>query len=118
MSWKRKRKLLIGILFILFLIIPLQIPKVQQYLSIPNDITVDHRESVASVPTNHTKKETNYPFLTNIDLHPSEVTENEIVYKVGNFPIKKVDVNVLKQHECSGCPTMAGPPSRTARTAT
>lgn len=99
MSWKRKRKLLIGILFILFLIIPLQIPKVQQYLSIPNDITVDHRESVASVPTNHTKKETNYPFLTNVDLHPSEVTENEIVYKVGNFPIKKVDVNVLKQHE-------------------
>src|SRR5690625_7165487 len=65
----------------------------------PSDITVDHRESVASVPTNHTKKETNYPFLTNIDLHPSEVTENEIVYKVGNFPIKKVDVNVLKQHE-------------------
>lgn len=78
--------------------IPLQSEFVQEYLSIPNHITIDQHELVASAQE-ITDKETNYPFLSNIELHPSEINEDKVLYKVGNFPIKKVNINVLKNHE-------------------
>ncbi len=98
MSWKRKVKFFIGVLLIACLMIPLQSEFVQEYLSIPNHITIDQHELVASAQE-ITDKETNYPFLSNIELHPSEINEDKVLYKVGNFPIKKVNINVLKNHE-------------------
>jgi len=99
MSWKRKIKIAFGILLILLFVIPLQFTQIQQYLSIPNKVTIFQNEPSVSIPElNHTTV-VNHPFVSNFELNTEQAGETEVVYKVGKFPVKKVDVTVLENHE-------------------
>src|SRR5690625_4658248 len=95
MQWKRKINIFIGILFIILLVIPLQFTNLKQYVAIPNHVTMFQNESILSIP-----KLDN----TTVTIHPSLSTnhpygESEFVYKYGSFPIKRVNVAVMKEHE-------------------
>lgn len=99
MQWKRKVNIFVGILFILLFIIPLHFTHIKQYISIPNNVTLFQHESSVSIPKLNNATVSKHPLIYNEKLYPREVGESELVYKVGNIPVKKVDVTVFKQHE-------------------
>lgn len=99
MSWKRKIKNGLGILLILLFIIPLPFTQIQQYLSIPNKVTIFQAERPVSLPKLNNATIANHPFVSNFTMHAEETGETEVVYQVGKFPVKKIDVTVLKNHE-------------------
>src|SRR5699024_1305983 len=65
----------------------------------PNKVTIFQNEPSVSIPElNHTTV-VNHPFVSNFELNTEQAGETEVVYKVGKFPVKKVDVTVLENHE-------------------
>ena len=99
MPWKRKIKIIIGFLFVLLMIIPLQFTHIQQYVSIPNSVTIFQNDASVTIPKLNDTTVTYHPFILNDRIHPYEVGESEFVYKYKNIPVKRVAVTVLKNHE-------------------
>src|SRR5690625_4031396 len=99
MQWKRKISYFFGIVFILLLIIPLQFTHVQQYLSIPSNVTLfAHDQSISIPPLNNTviSDQANAEYG---QFNSSESGKNELIYKYNNIPIKKVAVAVFDNHK-------------------
>jgi len=99
MTWKRKIKIFIGILLIIFFIIPVKFTQIQEYLSIPNNVTIFQDEESIAMPKLNYADIAHHPFISDFELSPDETGSTEVVYAVGKFPIKKIDVTVLKNHE-------------------
>src|SRR5690625_1155861 len=96
----KRVKLFIGIiLFIFFSSLPFS-PIIQQYASIPDEIIAYERDAPISVPPLGEDYSVT-PMSDNVRLEktfliPEAEGRTEVVYKKGNIPLKKVDVNVLK----------------------
>ncbi|MCP8616807.1 SpoIVB peptidase [Salirhabdus salicampi] len=89
------------ILLVSFLSIPF-LTSVQKYISIPNEITLFEKESAYSVPTFANSKpkvkrdgEKSIEAFSN-QIKPREAGQDQLFYEMAGLPIKKVNVNVLK----------------------
>lgn len=100
MNVNRKIKLSIGIiLLILFVSFPF-LNKIKQYVSIPDKITTFESDQALSVPQlnaditidNKHRKESK----TTGEIYPIESGESQVVYKMANIPVKKIELEVLK----------------------
>lgn len=81
-------------MLIFLMIIPLQLTPVQQFLSIPNQVTsFSFDDDQAFPPISNTT-----PSITELSTK-DQMAETEVFYHVGNFPVKKVDVTVSNNHE-------------------
>lgn len=99
MSWKRKIKIAFGILLMLLFVFSLQLTPIQQYVSIPNNVTLFQSEQLTSIPKLTSIVTHNNEVINDSKLNPQHVGESEVVYKVGKVPVKKVDLTVLEDHE-------------------
>ncbi|WP_174734189.1 SpoIVB peptidase [Mesobacillus harenae] len=103
MSKEFLRRLIGGILLVSLIAIGFSQP-MQNYLSIPNEITLFEGQELQypkSVSANATVSIENNSVALNQDrqtvsLEAKEKGKNEMVLELAGFPIKKVDVNVLK----------------------
>ncbi|MEK4668353.1 SpoIVB peptidase [Niallia sp. FSL R7-0271] len=98
------RKIIGGILLVSLISLSFNKP-FQQYLHIPNSVTIFEGQNTvinsSSIPASSMMTEDNSVVALSQDegkysLHGEENGKNEMVLELAGFPIKKVDVNVLK----------------------
>lgn len=98
MTSKSKIRTTIGILLLIFFLIFPFLTDVKQYISIPNDIITFQNDNPMSIPKlgKDFNVTANNIVAQNDKIYPNETGDSEIVYKKANFPVKKVNVSVLK----------------------
>lgn len=103
---KSNIRAVVGILLLVtFLSMPF-IKPIQDYVSIPNNITVfQHKNETIDLPKIKNVKQNvtqSEPVLKAVDASTFESVDNgqsSIIYEFANFPIKKMDVDVLNEYK-------------------
>lgn len=93
---KNKRQWFGFLLLIIMLIVPFLTP-FQIYLSIPNDLLTSEQKVQLPLPSSTINVSANGDILDQDDSHltlPNK-ENNELIYDIAGFPIKKVDVSLL-----------------------
>lgn len=103
LSFELLRKIIGGILLVSIVAIGFSKP-VQQYIQLPKEITmfegeefVLHKSQTVSAQVNHDNKSVSLDNHDNtVSLNANKYGKNEMLLELAGFPIKKVDVQVLK----------------------
>lgn len=103
MNFEQLRKIIGGILLVSLIAIGFYKP-FQEYISIPNKLTLFEGQHYkfakdASVSASLTKSDQSLEVVQNqnsLSLHANEEGNDEVVLHLAGIPVKKVDVNVLK----------------------
>ena len=96
MYLNRKIKISIGIILLLLFVSFPFLNTIKQYVSIPDKITAFESDQALSIsPTDDIPIDSSQMNQTD-KFRPVETDDGQIIYKMANIPVKKVDLEVLK----------------------
>ncbi|MEN2766036.1 SpoIVB peptidase [Ornithinibacillus xuwenensis] len=102
MKYKDKIRIVTGVVLLLALLIVPFTPPIQNYFTIPNNITTFQNQFPMEVPNLgkavhvEAAASNSRESVDASSFHVNEPGEQELIYSLAGLPIKKVDVNVLK----------------------